>query len=83
MDKVVNRTGLMLWSVRSSLGGGVSVAPLTLCTDLSPRTVPCHPSLGHSSSEGSPGCHCAQNSDSKGDSSGVTAAPLTAPPFQG
>lgn len=29
MDKVVNQTGLMLGSVGSSLGGGVSAAPLT------------------------------------------------------
>lgn len=50
MDKVVN--GLMLGSVRSSLGGGVSAAPLTICTDVFPRAVTYHPSLGHRGSEG-------------------------------
>lgn len=82
MDKIVTKTGLMLGSVRASLGGEMSAAPLIICTvTVSPRTVTCHPSPGHSSSEGFPECHRAQNSDSKADSSGVTAAPLTAPPF--
>lgn len=53
MDKVVNKTGLMLGSVISSLGGGVSATPpFTICTDVFPRADTCHPSLGHSSSEG-------------------------------
>lgn len=82
MDKVVNKSELMLGSVSSSLGGGVPAAP-DPCTDVSPRTVTCHPSPGYSGSEGFPGCHCAQSSDSQADSSGATAAPLTAPPFQG
>lgn len=32
MDKVVDKTGLMLGNVRSSLGGSVSAAPLTIRT---------------------------------------------------
>lgn len=84
MDKVVDKTGLMLGSVRSSLGGSVSAAPLTICTvTVCPREQSsATPHQGTVALRGFQGV-TAQNSDSKADSSGVTAAPLTAPPFQG
>lgn len=61
MDKVVNKTGLMVGSVRSSLGGRVSAAPLTICTVTvcPPERSPATPHWG-TAAEGFPGCHCPE-----------------------
>lgn len=55
MDKVVNKTGLMLGGCKIITGRRSVCRPpyhLHICTDVFPRAATCQPSLGHSGSEG-------------------------------